>query len=95
MIIILKDKGIIVPDEEVKYLEDVKSFFKCDIEGFKEIEYDEFVRILSASMLFSGDLINMPNGNTIQLTPGESDKEEKPRRKKSKLTNNTLSNKID
>ncbi len=83
MIIILKDKGIIVPDEDLKYLEDVKSLFKCDIEGFKEIEYDEFVRILSAAMLFSGDPISMPNGDTIQLTSGEI-VDEKVRHKKSK-----------
>ncbi len=74
----------LLPEEDVKYLEDVKSFFKCDIEGFKEIEYDDFVRILSAAMLFSGDPISMPNGKTIQLTSSELEEDEVLNKKKKK-----------
>ena len=72
MNIILKDKGIVIPEEDVKYLEEVKKFYNCDLEGFKEILYDEFVGILSAVIMLSGDPILLPNGKTIQLMVGEA-----------------------
>lgn len=82
MIIILKDKGVIVPDEDVKYLDEVKDFFKCDIEGFRKIAADDFVRVLSAVMFFSGDLITLANGKTIQVEFGQKKQNREPKKKK-------------
>lgn len=67
MIIILKDKRVEVPEGDLKYLEGVKQFFNCDIDGFRNITADEFINVLSIKKLLSDGTFKKHDGKTFRL----------------------------